>query len=110
MTSDSTTLADRVKDKLKLKSKSGFDKFMDYAKDNVYVAGVRKLKSQGILILNGKVLFQGALQQDSSLELHGHKFSTIKRVMVQSDLVCLMIFKETFSSWTYRILNLKLTL
>jgi hypothetical protein len=39
MTSDTMTLSDRVKDKLKLKSKSGFDKFMDYAKDNIYVAG-----------------------------------------------------------------------
>jgi hypothetical protein len=30
---------EQVKDKLKLKSKSGFEKFMDYAKDNIYVAG-----------------------------------------------------------------------
>ncbi len=29
----------QVKDKLKLKSKTGFEKFMDYAKDNIYVAG-----------------------------------------------------------------------
>ena len=39
MSSDSSSLADRVRNKLKLRSKSGFEKFMDYSKKNVYVAG-----------------------------------------------------------------------
>jgi hypothetical protein len=30
---------DRIKNKLKIRSKSGFEKFMDYTKDNIYVAG-----------------------------------------------------------------------
>ena len=39
MSSDSSSLADRVRNKLKLRSKSGFEKFMDYSKKNIYVAG-----------------------------------------------------------------------
>lgn len=39
MTDDSTSLADRMKDKLKFKSKSGLEKFQDFAKENIYVAG-----------------------------------------------------------------------
>ena len=39
MTNDTTSIADKVKDKLKLRSKSGFEKFQDFAKDNIYLAG-----------------------------------------------------------------------
>uniref|UniRef100_A0A0K2V452 FUN14 domain-containing protein 1 n=1 Tax=Lepeophtheirus salmonis TaxID=72036 RepID=A0A0K2V452_LEPSM len=39
MTDDTSTLADVVKDKLRIKSKSGIEKFQDYASKNVYVAG-----------------------------------------------------------------------
>merc|ERR1711879_872671 len=36
---DSSTVADRVKDKLKMRSRSGFERFMDFASDNVFLAG-----------------------------------------------------------------------
>jgi hypothetical protein len=39
MTRDSNSVADRVKDKLRLKTRSGFEKFMDFAGENVYLAG-----------------------------------------------------------------------
>ena len=39
ITNDSSTVADRLKDKLKIKTKSGFDKFLDFARENVYLAG-----------------------------------------------------------------------
>ena len=39
MTEDTSTLADRMKRKLRLKSKTGFEKFMDFASENVYLAG-----------------------------------------------------------------------
>ncbi len=39
MANDSSTLSDRVKDKLRIQSRSTFDKFADFAKKNVYIAG-----------------------------------------------------------------------
>ena len=39
MTNDSATLADQMKDKLKIKSKSGFEKFQEFAAKNIYLAG-----------------------------------------------------------------------
>lgn len=39
MTNDSASLADRVKDKLTLRSRSGMQKFQDFAAENVYLAG-----------------------------------------------------------------------
>ncbi len=39
MSRDTATLADRVKEKLRVRSKSGVEKMADFAKDNVYVAG-----------------------------------------------------------------------
>ena len=39
MANDSNTMADKLKKKLHLKSKSGFEKFQDFAAKNVYVAG-----------------------------------------------------------------------
>jgi hypothetical protein len=39
MANDSNTMADKLKKKLHLKSKSGFEKFQDFASKNVYVAG-----------------------------------------------------------------------
>lgn len=39
MSSDSATIADRVKDKLKLRSRTSMEKFMDFASENVYLAG-----------------------------------------------------------------------
>nr|ACO10331.1 FUN14 domain-containing protein 1 [Caligus rogercresseyi]ACO11109.1 FUN14 domain-containing protein 1 [Caligus rogercresseyi] len=39
MTDDTSSLADVVKDKLKIKSKSGFEKFQEFAAHNIYVAG-----------------------------------------------------------------------
>lgn len=39
MTNDSTSLADRVKDKLRMKSRTGLQKFQDFAAENIYLAG-----------------------------------------------------------------------
>ncbi len=39
MSRDSSSLADRVKDRLRVRSRTAMDKFADFAKDNVYVAG-----------------------------------------------------------------------
>ena len=39
MTNDSATLADQMKDKLKIQSKTGLQKFQDFAAKNVYMAG-----------------------------------------------------------------------
>ncbi len=39
MANDSNTMADKLKKKLHLKSKSGFEKFQDFASKNIYVAG-----------------------------------------------------------------------
>jgi len=39
MTNDSSSLASQVKEKLHLRSKTGMEKFQDFASKNVYVAG-----------------------------------------------------------------------
>ena len=39
MGSDSASVADRVKDKLRLRTRSGFQKLSDFAAENAYVAG-----------------------------------------------------------------------
>jgi len=39
MANDTSSLSDRVKDKLRIQSRSSMDKFMDFAKKNVYLAG-----------------------------------------------------------------------
>jgi len=39
MTNDSTSMADKLKRKLHLKSKSGMEKFQDFAAENIYIAG-----------------------------------------------------------------------
>jgi len=39
MTNDTSSMADKLKKKLHLKSRSGLEKFQDFARDNVYVAG-----------------------------------------------------------------------
>ena len=36
---DSTSMADKLKQKLHIKSKSGMEKFQDFAAKNIYVAG-----------------------------------------------------------------------
>ena len=54
-----------MKDKLKLKSKTSFEKFMDYAKDNIYVAGgftgmdvVKANSIDGMIIYGTKIIDQ----------------------------------------------------
>jgi len=39
MTNDSSSMADKLKRKLHLKSKSGMEKFQDFAAENIYIAG-----------------------------------------------------------------------
>jgi len=39
MTNDSTSMADKLKKKLHIKSKTGMQKFQDFASKNIYVAG-----------------------------------------------------------------------
>jgi len=39
MTNDSTSMADKLKKKLHIKSKSGLQRFQDFASKNIYVAG-----------------------------------------------------------------------
>ena len=39
MAGDSSSMADRLKKKLHIKSKSGMEKFQDFAAENIYVAG-----------------------------------------------------------------------
>merc|ERR1711970_126873 len=39
MTNDSSSLANQVKEKLHLRSKTGMEKFQDFAAKNVYIAG-----------------------------------------------------------------------
>ena len=39
MTKDSSSVADKVKDKLKIRSRSSFEKFMDFAGEHIYLAG-----------------------------------------------------------------------
>lgn len=39
MTNDTSSMADKLKKKLHMKSKSGFEKFQDFAAQNIYVAG-----------------------------------------------------------------------
>jgi hypothetical protein len=39
MTTDSTSMADKLKKKLHIKSKTGMQKFQDFASKNIYVAG-----------------------------------------------------------------------
>ena len=39
MTDDSASMADKLKRKLRLKSRSGFEKFQQFAAENVYLAG-----------------------------------------------------------------------
>jgi len=39
MTDDSASVADKIKDKLRLKSRSGLEKFQDFAAENAYMAG-----------------------------------------------------------------------
>ena len=39
ITNDSSSFSDQVKDKLRIRTKSTGEKFMDFAKKNVYLAG-----------------------------------------------------------------------
>ena len=39
MTTDSSSMAEKLKKKLHIKSKSGLEKFQDFAAKNIYVAG-----------------------------------------------------------------------
>jgi hypothetical protein len=39
VTSDTTSLADRLRDRLRLRRKSGLEKFLDFAKKNIYITG-----------------------------------------------------------------------
>ena len=39
MTKDSTSLSDKVKDKLRMRSKSQLERFSEFAADNIYIAG-----------------------------------------------------------------------
>ena len=39
MTNDSSSMADKLKKKLHIKSKTGFQRFQDFAAKNIYVAG-----------------------------------------------------------------------
>lgn len=39
MTNDTNGMADKMKDKLKIKSKTGMQKFQEFAAENVYLAG-----------------------------------------------------------------------
>ena len=39
MTNDSTSMADKLKKKLHIQSKSGMEKFQEFAAKNIYVAG-----------------------------------------------------------------------
>lgn len=39
MSNDSVTMADKLKQKLHIKSKSGFEKFQEWSAKNIYLAG-----------------------------------------------------------------------
>ena len=39
MTNDSASMADKIKKKLHLKSKSGFERFQEWSARNIYLAG-----------------------------------------------------------------------